>query len=379
MAAALTMMPASVHAHESSRLIRQDGDNDDDKVVLEVTSSSKQQPLIVGVTISALSSMTTIADSLQPIANTTTTSTSKSYTAGVHVVSTAEKQSKDYTCNNSQQDGGDSKTMSVTPPSSALFPSTATINDAHPIQSSNHDVVVVDAAAADNTTTTTTSNPPPTSVPSQTSCSPSQSLTTTGNDGSDNSRSSFAGDRNNLDETDRTSQTTDESNKPTKDDDNCRHSRSSSSLVTEKQSSIKKISNTHKRRRRRHVTFSTVQIRRYPMLLGDNPAVLSGPPVTLGWEYEVLPDMSVIDFETFRLRSRRLHSSHLILSHYKRIEIIQRCGHTAKEIKAVEKEMSKIKRQRNMTVALSPLSPFQNLAESAGRKVRGLGKGMRRK
>ena len=80
--------------------------------------------------------------------------------------------------------------------------------------------------------------------------------------------------------------------------------------------------------------------------------------------------MSLIDFETFRIRSRRLHSNHLILSHYKRVEIVQRSGCTADEIRTIERDMAKIRRQRNMTAALSPLSPFQKLAEAAGRKVR---------
>jgi hypothetical protein len=106
------------------------------------------------------------------------------------------------------------------------------------------------------------------------------------------------------------------------------------------------------------------------MLLGDNPSVPSGPPVSLGWEYDVLPEMPLVDFEMFRLRSRRLHSNHLILSHYKRLEIIERSGYTPQEIKAVEKELTKIRRQRNMSIVMTPLAPFQNIAESAGRKFR---------
>mmetsp|Transcript_29744 Transcript_29744/g.72026 ORF Transcript_29744/g.72026 Transcript_29744/m.72026 type:complete len:378 (+) Transcript_29744:614-1747(+) len=156
---------------------------------------------------------------------------------------------------------------------------------------------------------------------------------------------------------------------------------SSSSLVTSKNANTNTTNTKHQRRttagtttnarkRRHRVSFTTVQIRRYPMLLGDNPAVLSGPPVSLGWEYEVLPEMPLVDFETFRLRSRRLHSNHLLLSHYKRLEIIQRNGHTAEEVKAVEKQIAKIKRQRNMSLAMTPLTPLQNIAESAGRKIK---------
>ena len=34
------------------------------------------------------------------------------------------------------------------------------------------------------------------------------------------------------------------------------------------------------------VKFSTVEIRSFPMILGDNPSVSKGPPVTLAWDYD---------------------------------------------------------------------------------------------
>lgn len=106
------------------------------------------------------------------------------------------------------------------------------------------------------------------------------------------------------------------------------------------------------------------------MILADNPACLSGPPVMLGWEYEVLPGMSLLDFEAFRLRSRRLHSTHLLLSHYKRLEIVQRSGATPDEIRSCERDMAKIRRQRNISLAMLPLSSVGQFASGAGRKLR---------
>jgi hypothetical protein len=93
-----------------------------------------------------------------------------------------------------------------------------------------------------------------------------------------------------------------------------------------KERDLSSMSKTGRRgyKRRRRVSFSNVEIRRYPMILGDNPATPSGPPLSLGWEYEVLPAMNVTDFESFRLRSRRFKSNHLILSHYARAEIVER-------------------------------------------------------
>ncbi len=151
--------------------------------------------------------------------------------------------------------------------------------------------------------------------------------------------------------------------------------RSTSGLakIDQKDGSSKHIPAPTALRRRWHVSFSSVQIRRYPMILADNPACTCGPPLSLGWEYELLPEMSMTEFESFRLRSRRLHINHLILSHYKRVEILQRTGYSANEIKAVEKEMAKVRRQRQMT-AISPFGKLELLAESARRVKLGFGR-----
>jgi hypothetical protein len=122
--------------------------------------------------------------------------------------------------------------------------------------------------------------------------------------------------------------------------------------------------------KRRHVAFSSIIIRRYPMILGDNPSCGSGPPVSLGWEYEVLPEMSVMDFEAFRLRSRRPRTVQLVLSHYKRLELLQRSGYSANEIAAADKAAARVRRQRQMSAALSPLRTIEEMAQSAGLKVK---------
>jgi hypothetical protein len=128
------------------------------------------------------------------------------------------------------------------------------------------------------------------------------------------------------------------------------------------------LSMTSKRKKRLHVGFSTIQVRRYPMILGDNPSCPTGPPLGLGWEYEVLPDMNIMDFEQFRLRSRRFRTSHLILSHHRRVEILQRNGFLETEITAVEREMAKIQRQRRLTMVWSPCRQLEMMMESARRK-----------
>jgi hypothetical protein len=42
----------------------------------------------------------------------------------------------------------------------------------------------------------------------------------------------------------------------------------------------------------KEVSFASVQVREYPMILGDNPSCTSIPPITLDWIYDVEASMS---------------------------------------------------------------------------------------
>lgn len=56
---------------------------------------------------------------------------------------------------------------------------------------------------------------------------------------------------------------------------------------------------------RRHVTFSSVQIREYSRILGDHPCCPSGPPLALGWETEREDSVSLDEYELQRDPLRR--------------------------------------------------------------------------
>lgn len=125
------------------------------------------------------------------------------------------------------------------------------------------------------------------------------------------------------------------------------------------------------KQRRRKVSFSDVHMRRYPVILGDNPSCELGPPVTVGWDYETMPAMNILDFERLRNHQRRSNIKHLILSYNQRVELMGRIGVTDEERRKVEKEVGKIRRQRTVTGVWSELAgPFEKVADSTSKRVK---------
>lgn len=123
-------------------------------------------------------------------------------------------------------------------------------------------------------------------------------------------------------------------------------------------------------KRNRRVSFHKVQIRRYSMTLGDNPACQMGAPVTLDWMYDELPPLDLDDFELTRFPQRRRNLRQLILNMYQRERILQGMGHSGEEVRQAEKQVAKVRWQRSQTVMLLPISKLEEMAQSAKRKVK---------
>ena len=127
------------------------------------------------------------------------------------------------------------------------------------------------------------------------------------------------------------------------DDSNCtvRTDCSSSSLVRENPStSIRTLG--------RQVSFGHVDIRYYPMELGENPSVSIGPPVQLAWQHdaEETHDLDLYEWERQPKRRQRGRQADMALTHYKRRHILAIAGHSMEEIQAVEKSIHKQQRRR---------------------------------
>lgn len=127
---------------------------------------------------------------------------------------------------------------------------------------------------------------------------------------------------------------------------------------------------TTRKQKNRQVGFDHVQIRSYSMTIGDNPACRVGAPVSLDWQYEELPVLTLDHFESARAITRKNKIRHLYLNYYQRKKILLESGYSQDELKQAEKEAAKVQRQRSMTQVFCPFSKIEELAQSARRKVK---------
>jgi hypothetical protein len=123
----------------------------------------------------------------------------------------------------------------------------------------------------------------------------------------------------------------------------------------------------------RQVTFHKVYIRYYPMTLGLNPACQYGAPVELDWVYyedELLPGINIDDYEIRRRKTRRTKLQHLVLSSYRRRDILLALGFEEEQQRVAAKTVETIQWQRSTTRLLLPLSKMEEVAQSAKRKAK---------
>lgn len=119
---------------------------------------------------------------------------------------------------------------------------------------------------------------------------------------------------------------------------------------------------------RREVSFKDVEVRDYSMTLGDNPSCSYGPPVCLDWEYE---DSGALNFEEYEARrGKRRSLRQMVLSYYRRVEILEGAGHSKNEIQSVTRQVNKLKRQREITKFFAPVMRVEMVVRSAGRKAK---------
>jgi hypothetical protein len=108
------------------------------------------------------------------------------------------------------------------------------------------------------------------------------------------------------------------------------------------------VSPTRKSTSRRRVSFNTIEIREYVRTLGDNPAVRSGPALSLGW---IVVDSCILPLALYEhLRPPRVGPIDLIVPHSIREEMLRKQGITRAEMVHVIRESIRIRQSRNQTL-----------------------------
>jgi hypothetical protein len=95
------------------------------------------------------------------------------------------------------------------------------------------------------------------------------------------------------------------------------------------------------------VCFDQIQVREMPIILGDNPAVSAGVPITIGWKFQKEITVEVDYFEFYRPQRRKKEK--LRLSNKKRVELALAGGSALAEIGQARIEVETIQKLRSKT------------------------------
>ena len=104
--------------------------------------------------------------------------------------------------------------------------------------------------------------------------------------------------------------------------------------------------------RQKSVCFDTVEIREYPYILGDNPSVSAGPPLSIGWDPQ---DEFIVGFEEYEAgkpaRPRDIYE--MRFDETLRLLILQSSGYTIREIAQAAIDVRIIQHHREETTQSS--------------------------
>mmetsp|Transcript_23607 Transcript_23607/g.26920 ORF Transcript_23607/g.26920 Transcript_23607/m.26920 type:complete len:537 (+) Transcript_23607:212-1822(+) len=124
-----------------------------------------------------------------------------------------------------------------------------------------------------------------------------------------------------------------------------------------------------RQRRSSIVSFSTIEIRQYERILGDNPSCSCGPSISIGWEYdETSTSIQPIDDYEFR-RGNRFDDTEMVLSRHERELLLFDLGYSKKEVVEAIRLNLKLKKRRRQTVNNLPIAKVEELIEGASKKI----------
>jgi hypothetical protein len=116
-----------------------------------------------------------------------------------------------------------------------------------------------------------------------------------------------------------------------------------------------------------HIGFSTVEIREYPIQIGDNPSVTRGVPITIGWDHCSSYTLNLDDFELVR-PARRLKLQ-LKMESLDRIRMLKAMGYSRQDIQQEVRKVNADRGRRQRTRETSNLARVEEFLERVRRAV----------
>jgi hypothetical protein len=113
------------------------------------------------------------------------------------------------------------------------------------------------------------------------------------------------------------------------------------------------------------VSFSQIKIREYPIIVGDNPSIITGVPITIDWEFVHEVDFSVDDYEAARPQPRTMLE--LRIPGRNRDDILKRLGFSLAERNRGRKEANIARSRRKRTREKEQLAAVAEAMEKVRR------------
>ena len=114
------------------------------------------------------------------------------------------------------------------------------------------------------------------------------------------------------------------------------------------------------------VRFSTVDIREYPICMGDNPGASKGVPITIDWDYIPMESIPVDDFEQ---RPRRYNLNEFRMTSLDRVRVLKRLGYSGQEIQTQVTNVNDAREKRRASVRTSGITGYLEGSERIRRAV----------
>ena len=122
--------------------------------------------------------------------------------------------------------------------------------------------------------------------------------------------------------------------------------------------------------KKRNVSYSKIEFRKYQRTLGDNPSVSSGPPVALDWEYS--PNHLILNVDDYEEKKRSRSKVELFMPKSIREDIVREyCDVSRSQMNAVAKEINITTRNRKATaLSTDAQEKWTEMLQSASRKFK---------